>query len=144
MNEGHLEAGVMGQQTSVENVVALAPNEIVEKQVWAGEDVVEAYEVDVDRIEMVLERIILMIEEPKIVVIVIVLLEQKNENEDVEPHAHILVVHLRKRSIHDLAVTGTIEVLGLSRLKPFTLGSSRFEGRHQLTKVGPSHLEEYF
>jgi hypothetical protein len=28
-------------------------------------------------------------------------------------------------------------------LKPFTLGGSRFEGRHQLTKVGPSHLEEY-
>jgi hypothetical protein len=55
-----------------------------------------------------------------------------------------VVVHLRKLSIHNLAVAGTIEIPGLGRLKPFTLGGSRFEGRHQLTKVGPSHLEEYF
>ncbi len=33
---------------------------------------------------------------------------------------------------------------GLGRLKPFTLGGPRFEGRHQLTKVGPIHLEEDF
>jgi hypothetical protein len=45
---------------------------------------------------------------------------------------------------HNLAVADTIEVLGLGRLKPFTLGGSRFEGRHQLTKVGPPHLEKYF
>jgi hypothetical protein len=29
-------------------------------------------------------------------------------------------------------------------LKPFTLGGSCFEGRHQLTKVRPPHLEKYF
>jgi hypothetical protein len=55
-----------------------------------------------------------------------------------------VVVHLRKPSIHNLVVAGTIEILGLGRLKPFTLDGSRFEGRHQLTKVGPIHLEEYF
>ncbi|CAK9207625.1 unnamed protein product [Sphagnum troendelagicum] len=55
-----------------------------------------------------------------------------------------VVVHLRKPSIHNLAVAGAIEVPGLGRLKPFTLGSSRFESRHQLTEVGSSHLEEYF
>jgi len=32
MNERDLEARVMGQQANVEDVVALAPNEIVEKQ----------------------------------------------------------------------------------------------------------------
>jgi hypothetical protein len=55
-----------------------------------------------------------------------------------------VIVHFRKPSIHNLAVMGTIEVLELGRLKPFTLGGSRFEGRHQLTKVGPTHLEEDF
>jgi hypothetical protein len=55
-----------------------------------------------------------------------------------------VVVHLRKPSIHNLAVAGTIKVPGLSQLKPFTLGDSHFEGRHQLTKVGPTHLEEDF
>jgi hypothetical protein len=55
-----------------------------------------------------------------------------------------VVVHLRKPSIHNLAIAGTIKVPELGRLEPFTLGSSHFEGRHQLTKVGPSHLEEYF
>jgi hypothetical protein len=29
-------------------------------------------------------------------------------------------------------------------LEPFTLGDPRFEGRHQLTEVGPTHLEEDF
>jgi hypothetical protein len=55
-----------------------------------------------------------------------------------------VIVHFRKPSIHNLAVMGTIEVPELGRLKPFTLGGSRFEGRHQLTKVGPTHLEEDF
>jgi len=55
-----------------------------------------------------------------------------------------VVVHLRKPSIHNLAVAGTIEVPRLGRLKPFTLGDSRFEGRRQLTEVGPPHLEKYF
>jgi len=41
-SEGHLEARVMGQQTNLENVVPLAPTEIVEKeQVEAVEDVGE-------------------------------------------------------------------------------------------------------
>jgi hypothetical protein len=29
-------------------------------------------------------------------------------------------------------------------LKPFAFGGPRFEGRHQLTKVGPTNLEEDF
>jgi hypothetical protein len=47
-----------------------------------------------------------------------------------------IILHFRKPSIHNFAVSGTIEVPGLGRLKPFTLGGSRFEGRHKLTKVG--------
>jgi hypothetical protein len=50
----------MGQQAGVEDVVALAPNGIVEKQMQVGEDVAKAY---VDRIEMDLEITILMIED---------------------------------------------------------------------------------
>jgi hypothetical protein len=55
-----------------------------------------------------------------------------------------IIVHFRKPSIHNLAVAGTIKVPGFCRLEPFTLGGSCFEGRHQLTKVGPPHLEKYF
>jgi len=55
-----------------------------------------------------------------------------------------IILHLRKPSIHNLSVTGTIEVPGLGRLEPFTLGGPHFEGRHQLTKVRPIHLEEDF
>jgi hypothetical protein len=55
-----------------------------------------------------------------------------------------IIIHLRKPSIYNLTVAGTIEVPRFSRLEPFTLGGSRFEGRHQLTKVGPPHLEKYF
>jgi hypothetical protein len=55
-----------------------------------------------------------------------------------------VVFHLGKPSIHNFSVSGTIEVPGLGRLKPFTLGGPRFEGRHQLTKVGPIHLQEDF
>jgi hypothetical protein len=63
-NERHLEARVMGQQLSVENVVPLVPSEIVEKeQVEASEDVGETSKGDFDQIEMDLERIILMIED---------------------------------------------------------------------------------
>ncbi len=47
-----------------------------------------------------------------------------------------VVVHLRKPSIHNLAVAGTIEVPGLGWLKPFTLGGSRFEGRQHSPKSG--------
>jgi hypothetical protein len=63
-NERHLEVGVMGQQTSVENVVPLIPSEIVEEeQMEASEDIGETSEGDTDQIEMDLERIILMIED---------------------------------------------------------------------------------
>jgi hypothetical protein len=55
-----------------------------------------------------------------------------------------VVFHFGKLSIHNFSVSGTIEVPGLGRLKPFTLGGPRFEGRHQLTKVEPIHLEEDF
>ncbi len=55
-----------------------------------------------------------------------------------------VVFHFSKPSIHNFSVSGTIEVPGLGRLKPFTLGGPRFEGRHQLTKVGLIHLEEDF
>jgi hypothetical protein len=61
MNEKDLRAWVMGQQVNVEDVVALALNEIVDEQVWLGEDIAKAYVADVDRIEMNLERTILMI-----------------------------------------------------------------------------------
>ncbi len=45
----------------VENVVALAPNEIVEEWVQVGDDVGDASMANVDRIEMDLEKTILMI-----------------------------------------------------------------------------------
>jgi hypothetical protein len=66
----------------------LALNEIVEEQVWVGEDVVTST-TNVDRIEMDFERIILMIKEQINVVLIVVMPEQKNANEDVEPHTHI-------------------------------------------------------
>ncbi len=89
MNEGELEVGVMGQQVNVEDVVALAPNEIVEEQVWVGEDVIKAFTANVDRIEMDLERTILMIEKQINVVLVTIIPKRDNANEDVELHAHI-------------------------------------------------------
>jgi hypothetical protein len=68
-NERHLEARVMGQQASVENVVPLVPSEIVEKeQMEANENVGETSKGDFDQIEMDLERIILMIEDQENVV----------------------------------------------------------------------------
>ncbi len=55
-NEKHLEARVMGQQASVEDVVPLVPNEIVEEeQVEANENVGETSKGGVDKIEMNLE-----------------------------------------------------------------------------------------
>jgi hypothetical protein len=64
MNEGHLEVRVMGQQSSVENVVPLVASEIVEEEeVEASEDVRETSKGDVDQIEMDLDRIILIIED---------------------------------------------------------------------------------
>jgi len=55
-----------------------------------------------------------------------------------------IIFHFRKLNIHNFLVSGTIEVPELGRLKPFTLGGPHFEGRHQLTEVGPIHLEEDF
>jgi hypothetical protein len=55
-----------------------------------------------------------------------------------------IILHLGKPSIHNLSVTDTIKIPRLGRLKPFTFGGPRFEGRHQLTKVGPIHFEEDF
>ncbi len=70
-------------------MVALVPNEIVDEQMQIGEVIAEASTIDVDRIEMDLEIIILMIEEQKIIVPIIIVPNQKNANEDVEPRAHI-------------------------------------------------------
>jgi hypothetical protein len=36
-----------------------------------------------------------------------------------------IILHLRKPSIHNFAVSSTIEVPELGQLKPFTLGGSR-------------------
>jgi hypothetical protein len=55
-----------------------------------------------------------------------------------------IILHFRKPSIHNLSVVGTIEVLGFGWLEPRIFGCSSFEGRNQLTKVGPIHLEEDF
>jgi hypothetical protein len=59
MNEGNLEARVMGQQVQmgVEDVVALVRNEIVEEQMQVGENIGETSAADVDRIEVDLEKI---------------------------------------------------------------------------------------
>jgi hypothetical protein len=89
-NERHLEVGVMGQQTSVENVVPSVPSEIVEEeQMEVGENNGETSKGDADQIKMDLERIILMIEDQEKVVFIAPLLKQKITNEYVELHAHI-------------------------------------------------------
>ncbi len=64
-------------------MIALARNQIVREQVQAGEDVGERFVMNVDRIEMDLKKIILMIKEHENVVHALVL---ENANEDVEPH----------------------------------------------------------
>jgi hypothetical protein len=89
-NERHLEVGVMGQQVNVENVVPLVPSEIVEEeQVEVTKGIGETSTGSTNQIEMDLEENILMIEDQENVVHVAPLSEQKNENEDIEPHAHI-------------------------------------------------------
>jgi hypothetical protein len=55
-----------------------------------------------------------------------------------------IILHFCKPSIHNLSVTSTIEVPGFGWLELCILGCSSFEGRNQLTKVGPIHLEEDF
>jgi hypothetical protein len=59
MNEGDLEARVMGQQVQmgVEDVVALVQNEIVEEQMQVGENIGETFVTNVDRIEVDLEKL---------------------------------------------------------------------------------------
>ncbi len=74
----------------VEDVVPLVPSDIVEEeQVEVDENLGKTSKRDFDQIEMDLERTILMVEEQEIVVLTIPLSEQKNANEDGEPHAHI-------------------------------------------------------
>jgi hypothetical protein len=58
----------MGHQVSVEDVVALVPSDIVEEQLQASESVGQTIVANVDRIEMDLERTILMIKEQENVV----------------------------------------------------------------------------
>jgi hypothetical protein len=72
----------------VEDVVTLVPNEIVEKQVQMGEDIGETSIINIDRIEVDLEKTILMIEEQENVILT-PMSEQENANEVVEPHANI-------------------------------------------------------
>jgi hypothetical protein len=55
-----------------------------------------------------------------------------------------IVLHFYRPSIHNLLVTGTIEVPGFGWLEPCILGCSSFESCNQLTKVRPIHLEEDF
>ncbi len=63
MDDKHLEARVMGQQLSVENVVPLPSSEIVqEEEVQASEDVGEASKGDANQVEMDLKKTILMID----------------------------------------------------------------------------------
>jgi hypothetical protein len=64
MNEGNLEAWVMGQQVQagVEDVVSLGPSEIIEEQMQASVDIGEIRAANVDIIVVDLEKNILMIE----------------------------------------------------------------------------------
>ncbi len=89
MNEGDLEARMMGQHTqaNVQDVIALAPNEIVEEQMQVGENIGETSMADANRIVVNLEKTILMIEEQENVVPT-PMPEQENANEVVEPHEH--------------------------------------------------------
>ncbi len=50
-------------------MVALIPNEIVEEQVQVGEDIRETSTIDANKIKVDLEKIILMIEEQKNVIL---------------------------------------------------------------------------
>jgi hypothetical protein len=88
--EGDLEVGVVGHEMQVlaKNVDTLVTHEIVQEQVQIGGDVGEASTVDAYRIEVDLEKTILMIEIQKNVVPILVSKEE-NTNEDVEPHAQI-------------------------------------------------------
>jgi hypothetical protein len=73
---------------TIEDVVALAPSDIVEEQVQAGENVGETSAAN-DKFEVDLERTILMIEEQTNVVLITLMVGWENANDDVGPHAHI-------------------------------------------------------
>ncbi len=72
---------------NAQDVIALAPNEIVDEQMQMGEDVGETSMADANRIVVNLDKTILMIKEQENVVPTPIL-EQENANEIVEPHEH--------------------------------------------------------
>ncbi len=80
--------GMRGQGDLKVGVAALVASEIVQEQVQVGGDIGEAFATDSDRIEVHLEKTILMIERQENVVPILVL-EEENTNEDVEPHVQI-------------------------------------------------------
>jgi hypothetical protein len=53
-----------------------------------------------------------------------------------------IILHFDKPSIHNLSVTGTVKVLGFGQLKSRIFERPPFEGRNQLTEIGPIHFEE--
>jgi hypothetical protein len=89
-SEGDLDAGVVGyeMQVSIEDVATLVSPKIVQEQMQASGDVGETSVANADKIEIDLEKVILMIERQENVIPTLVL-EEKNTNEDVEPHAQI-------------------------------------------------------
>ncbi len=55
-----------------------------------------------------------------------------------------VILHFGKPNIHNLSITGTIEIPRFGQLKSRILGCSSFEGRNQFTKIEPIHFEEDF
>jgi len=88
--EGDLDVGVVGyeMQVSIEDVATLVAPKIVQEQVQASGDVGETSVVDAKKIEVDLEKTILMIERQENVIPTLVL-EEENTNEYIEPHAQI-------------------------------------------------------
>jgi len=62
----------------------------------------------------------------------------------IQPWRHVDNLPFLQAKRHNLSITGTIEVPGFGWLEPRILGCSSFEGRNQLTEVGPIHFEEDF
>jgi len=75
-------------QVDAKDVVVLAIPKIVQEQVQVGGDVGEAFVENANKIEAYLEKTIL-IKEKQENVVPTPMLEEKNTNEDVEPHAQI-------------------------------------------------------
>jgi hypothetical protein len=83
MEEGDVKVGVIRQQ--MRDVVALAPNGNIEAEIQAKVHIKEtSTTVNVNRIEVELQKTIDMIEDQEIVA-----LGQENVNGDVDPHAQI-------------------------------------------------------